>query len=78
LKPLAKFLYLLLLLLFLYIGVYLALSGFLWADHNLAKVKEQWRLHGGPALLDEYGPDADPITLFDELTSDLTPVRYDR
>lgn len=54
------------------------LSGLLWADHNLAKVKEQWRLHSGPALLDEYGPDADPITLFDELASDVTPVRYDR
>lgn len=50
----------------------------LWPNHSRYHLSTEWERNGGGAIIDALGEAADPISLYDELNSELTVVTFKR
>ena len=55
-----------------------ALREFLWPNHSRYHLKVEWERNGGFAIVDELGEIADPISLYDELNTEVSLVTFKR
>ena len=53
-------------------------SSLLWAWHDKARLEEQWQAYGGASLLDEFGLEADPLKMYDAVSTNTNLVRYEQ
>ena len=50
----------------------------IWPNHDKSILIKQWEQNGGKDVFDRYGADADPISLYDEVSSDSSEITFNR
>jgi len=55
-----------------------ALRELLWPSHSRYHLNIEWERNGGRAIVDDFGEAADPISLYDELNTEVTLVTFKR
>ena len=50
----------------------------IWASHERSILVKQWEQNGGSDIVERFGADADPISLYDKVSSDNSEITFDR